>query len=60
MNCFGPGIELVLCDFKLYLTRFVLTKSLLFDTFFIVFFYNLCRCDNSVFEFESIPIPTNW
>jgi hypothetical protein len=31
MNCFG--IELVLCD--LYLKRFDLTKSLLFDTFFI-------------------------
>ena len=28
MNCFG--IELVLCD--LYLTRFELTKDLLFDT----------------------------
>jgi len=32
INCFG--IELVLCD--LYLTRFVLTKGLLFDTLFIV------------------------
>jgi len=27
----------VLCDFKLYLTRFVLTKYLLIDTFFIFF-----------------------
>jgi len=38
------GIELVLCDFKLYLTKFDLTKGLLFDTFFTV--YKLCRCDH--------------
>ena len=36
LNCFG--IELMLCD--LNLTRFVLTKGFLFDTFFIVFFTN--------------------
>jgi len=36
------GIELVLCDFKLYLTKFDLTKGLLFFTFFTV--YKLCRC----------------
>ena len=41
INCFG--IELVLC--KLYVTRFDLTKDLLFDTFFIAVFYKLCRCD---------------
>jgi len=48
INCFG--IELVLCDFKLYLTRFVL--GLLFDTFFLVVFLQLCRCDHWVFKFE--------
>jgi len=38
INCLG--IELVLCNFKLYPTRFVLTKGLLFNTLFIVFFTN--------------------
>ena len=42
INCFG--IELVLCD--LHVTRFDLAKGLLFDTFFIVVFYKLCRCDH--------------
>jgi len=36
-------IELGLCD--LYLTKFDLTKGLLFDTFFITGFYKSCRCD---------------
>ena len=35
----GFGIELVLCNFKLYLTRFFLSTGLFFDTFFIVMFY---------------------
>jgi len=44
IKCFA--IELVWCD--LYLTRFFprLTKVLLFDIFFIVVFYKLCRCDH--------------
>jgi len=54
INC--SGIELVLCDFKLYLTRFVLAKSLLSDTFFIVFFHKLYRCDWWVFEFGLLSI----
>jgi len=37
--CFG--IELVLWDFEQYLTTFVLTKGLLFDTFFIVLFLQI-------------------
>jgi len=42
MNYFG--IELVLCG--LYLTRFDLTKGLLFDTFFINVWYKSCRCNH--------------
>jgi len=38
INCFG--IELVLCNFKLYLMKFVLTNGLLSDIFFIAFFMN--------------------
>ena len=58
INC--SGIELVLRDLKLYLTKFVLTKGLLSDTFFIAFFYKSCRCDWWVFEFELFSIPMNW
>jgi len=43
-------IELVLCD--LYLMKFDLTKGLLFNTFFIAIFYELCRYDYWVLEFE--------
>jgi len=39
INCFG--IEMALCD--LYLKRFDLTKTLLFDTFSITVWYKLCR-----------------
>jgi len=38
INCFG--IELILRDFKLYLTWFVVKKGWSFDTFFIVSFTN--------------------
>jgi hypothetical protein len=34
------GIELVLCDFKFYHTRFVLTKGLLFALSLLLFFTN--------------------
>jgi len=49
----------VLCDFKLYLMRFVLTTGFLFDTSFF-FGYKLCRSNHGVFEFESFSIPINW
>ena len=61
MNCLG--IELVLCD--LYITRFVLTKGLLFDTFFIVMFTNyvivmflsLWVFDSNHFQYQCIGKP---
>ena len=44
INCLV--IELVLSD--LYLKRSDLTKSLLFNTFFITVGYKLCCCDHRV------------
>jgi len=55
MNCFG--IELALCD--LYLTRFVLAKGLLFDTFYRCIFTQIKSCDHWIFEFESLLAPMN-
>jgi len=56
MNCFGIGS--VLCD--MYLTRFDLTKDLLFDTFFIADFFNKqCRCDYCIFIYIPIIFNTN-
>ena len=52
------GTELELCN--LYLKRFDLTKSLLFDAFFLTVWNKLCRCDDSGLEFESFSIPMNW
>ena len=49
---------MVLCD--LYLKRFDLTKGLLFETFSITVWYNLCRHDHSVLELESFSLPMNW
>jgi len=41
---------MVLCD--LYLKRFDLTKDLLFETFVIIVWYKLCRCDHSVLRVQ--------
>jgi hypothetical protein len=40
-------------------TRFDLTKGLLFNTFFIIVWYQLCCCNHWVLEFESFTPPTN-
>ena len=56
INC--SGIEMVLCD--LYLKRFDLTKSLLFETFLLTVWYKLWRCDHPVLELESFSPPMNW
>jgi len=54
----GAFCLITFCD--LYLKRFDLTKSLLFDTFSITVWYKLCRCDHSVLELESFSPPMNW
>ena len=56
INCFG--IDIVLCN--LYLKRFDLTKSLLFDTFVITVWYKLFRCDQSVLGFKLFSPLMNW
>jgi len=49
---------MVLCDF--YLKRFDLTKDLLFETFVITVWYELCCCDHSVLELKSFSLLINW
>jgi len=60
INCFG--IELVLCDFKLFSTRFVLTEGLSLETFFFVFFTNCVvgineYLNSNHFQFQCIGKP---
>jgi len=45
---------MVWCD--LYHKRFNLTKGLLFETFVITVWYQLCHCDHSVLEFKSFSL----
>jgi len=48
---------MMLCN--LYPKRFDLTKDLLFETFLISVWYELCRCDHSILELESFSPPVN-
>ena len=59
IDCFGIiMIKMVLCD--LYLKRFNLKKSSLFDTCLNTVWYKSCRRDHSVLEFESYSPLINW
>ena len=57
------GIQLVLCDWPVYLTRFDLTKGFLFDTSFIAVFTNFVvvvteYLNSNHFQYQSICKPS--